>query len=167
MTEKTVRYVNIFHPAFLGGKVYAISQPHLYETSEFAIRIANGACKNGSKLLHDCIRVEWTPEADEHDYSVPAGHIVRFMNVERPNHIQPDSYAAGQVGLYSTAEAAKAQADRIRLGCFMEDAYIAVAVPVIFKGLAMSDGWIEHDDVNYASVHREELRIVDMNSINS
>lgn len=172
MTEKTVRFVHIYHPAYLGGDVYAISQPHLHETAEKSINMAINGMKEG-RLMHDCIQVEWTADDEETVYTIPEGYtvpegcIVRFMNVERPNHIQPDSFVAGQVGLYATAEEAKAQAERINLGFWMERHYIAVAVPVIFKGLPMADGWVRHDRINYNAVHREELRVVDMTPTSS
>lgn len=167
MTEKTVRFVHIYHPAYLGGDVYAISQPHLHETAEKSVIMGSKGMKEG-RLMHDCIQVEWTAPDDDRtytipeDYVIPEGCIVRFMNVERPNHIQPDSFVAGQVGLYATADAAKAQAERISLGFWMEGHYIAVAVPVIFKGLPMADGWVKNDRVSYTAIHREELRVVDM-----
>lgn len=161
MTAKTTRFVHIYHPDYLGGDVYAISQANMFETIEKVIQVAERAAKSG-ELLHDCIKVEWTPEMDEHEYSVPEGHTVRFLNVVRPYHRTPESYAAGQVGLYATAEDAKRQADRIRKGFWMFDYYIAVAVPVIFKGLSMQDGWAKNDKVNYDAVHREELQEVDL-----
>lgn len=163
MTDKIVRFANIYHPAYLGGEAYCITQQSLYITSEKAIRTAVGALKNGAgELLHDCVQVEWTPESDEHDYVVPEGCIVRFMNIQRPASVTPENYAAGQIALYPTAKAAKARADHIRKGYWMIDTYTAVAVPVVFKGLPMADGWVKNDQVNYEAVHREELQVVDM-----
>lgn len=161
MPEKIVRFVNIFHPAYLGGSAYAITQQSLYETSEKALQIAGNWIQEG-RLLHDCVKIEFTPECDEHAYEVPEGCIVRFVNIQRPDNVRADNYATGQVALYPTAEAARAQAKHLSKGYWMISYYIAMAVPVIFKGLPMADGWVEQEGINYKAVHREELLVIDM-----
>ena len=161
MTDKIVRFANIYHPAHLGGSAYAITQQSLYETSEKALQIAGNGIQEG-RLLHDCVKIEFTPECDEHVYEVPEGYIVRFVNIQRPDDVRANNYAAGQVALYPTAEAARAQAKLLSKGYWMISYYVAMAVPVIFKGLPMPDGWIEQEGINYKAVHREELLVVDM-----
>ena len=161
MTDKIVRFANIYHPAHLGGSAYAITQQSLYETSEKALQIAGDGIQEG-RLLHDCVKIEFTPECDEHVYEVPEGYIVRFVNIQRPDDVRANNYASGQVALYPTAEAARAQAKLLSKGYWMISYYVAMAVPVIFKGLPMPDGWIEQEGINYKAVHREELLVVDM-----
>ena len=161
MTDKIVRFANIYHPAHLGGSAYAITQQSLFETSEKALQIAGDGIKE-RRLLHDCVKIEFTPECDEHVYEVPEGYIVRFVNIQRPDEVRANNYATGQVALYPTAEAARAQAKLISKGYWMISYYIAIAVPVIFKGLPVPDGWIQQEGINYKAVHREELLVVDM-----
>lgn len=161
MTDKIVRFANIYHPAHLGGSAYAITQQSLFETSEKALQIAGDGIQE-RRLLHDCVKIEFTPECDEHAYEVPEGYIVRFVNIQRPDEVRANNYATGQVALYPTAEAARAQAKLISKGYWMISYYIAIAVPVIFKGLPVPDGWIQQEGINYKAVHREELLVVDM-----
>lgn len=161
MTNKIVRFANILHPAYLGGSAYALSQQSLYETSEKALQIAGNGIQEG-RLLHDCVKIEFTPECDDHAYEVPEGYIVRFINIQRPDNVRNDNYATGQVAMYPTAEAARAQAKHLSKGYWMISHYIAMAVPVIFKGLPMADGWVEQEGINYKAVHREELLVIDI-----
>lgn len=158
MTKPISVFVNIYHPAHLGGAVYTITQQAMYHTQEEAL-VRNSRRVSG-ELLHAGLEISFIPEMDEHPYEVPDGHIVRFMNVIRP-YKEGSHYVAGQAGLYPTAEAAKEQADRHRKGYYMEEHYIAAAVPVIFKGLPMEDGWVKHECFNYEAVHREERAVVD------
>lgn len=161
MTNKIVRFANIYHPAHLGGSSYVLTQQNLYETSEKAVQIAGNGIQEG-RLLHDCVKIEFTPECDEHPYEVPEGYIVRFINIQRPDNVRADNYATGQVAMYPTAEAAREQAKKLSKGYWMISNYIAMAVPVIFKGLPMADGWVEQEGINYKAVHREELLVIDM-----
>jgi len=159
MIEPISVFVNIYHPAYLGGTVYTITKQDLYESQEKALIAAQH--HYAGELLHSGLAVSFLPEMDEHPYEVPKGYIVSFMNIIRPELNSSDPYASGQSGLYSTAEAAKEQADRIRKGYYMSERYIAAAVPVVFKGLPMTDGWARHDQFNYSFVHREERTVVD------
>jgi len=110
-------------------------------------------------LNDNCYKVTWVHGLESQPEAIiPDGHIVRYVNIQDANSVQPLEYSVMQTGMYDTAEQARFQAHRILKDPYNEGLYSGIAVPVVFAhSLGNFKPFPENSRFNFSAIHREEL----------